>query len=79
MYQIEFQLTSTGPFNPATGAFTSTVSGLPGTETFTGTVTLTPGVNGTAVTMNGEFTYTGDPEWTCTVPDIFLGQATINP
>jgi hypothetical protein len=42
-------------------------------------VTLTPSASGTAVTMNGEFTYTGDPEWTCTVPDVFTGQTTINP
>ena len=77
MVQIEFQLTSTGPYNPATGAFTSLVSGLPGTETFTGVATFTPGAGGTVVSMNGEFTYTGDPEWTCTVPDVFSGQATI--
>ena len=79
MYQIEFQLTSTGPYNPATGAFTSTVGGLPGTETYIGTITLTPGANGNEVAMNGEFTYTGDPDWSCTVPDVFSGQATINP
>lgn len=79
MYQIELQLTSTGPYNPATGAFTSTVSGLPGTETYTGKVTFTPGAGGTIVSMNGQFTYTGDPEWTCNVPDLFSGQTTINP
>ena len=79
MYQIEFQLTSTGLYNPATGAFASTVSGLPGTETYTGIVTLVPGAGGTVVTMSGQYTYTGDPEWTCSVPDQFSGQATINP
>ncbi len=79
LYQIEFQLTSTGPYNPATGAFTSTVSGLPGTETYTGIVTLAPGAGGFVVTMSGQYTYTGDPEWTCSVPDQFSGQATINP
>jgi len=79
LYQIEFQLTSTGPYNPATGAFTSTVSGLPGTETYTGIVTLAPGAGGTVVNMSGQYTYTGDPDWTCSVPDQFSGQATINP
>lgn len=79
LYQIEYQITSTGPYNPATGAFTSTVSGLPGTETYTGIVTLTPGAGGTVVTMSGQYTYTGDPDWTCSVPDQFSGQATINP
>lgn len=79
MYQIEYQLTTSGPYDPANGSFTSTRSGLPGTQTYSGVLTLTPGSAGTVVTMNGQFTYTGDPEYTCPVADVFSGNATITP
>lgn len=79
MYQHEYQLTTSGPYDPSSGNFTSTLSGLPGTQTYSGVVSLTPGPAGVVVAMNGQFTYTGDPEYTCPEADIFSGQATINP
>ena len=63
LVQIVNSLTSTGPYDPGTGAFTAEVSGLPGTETYTGTITAIPDPSGGTVIRieDGLYTYGDDP------------------
>ena len=67
MVQVVNGLTSGGPYIAATGVFTSTVSGLPGAEIFTGTISTAPdaATGGTAVLIDGRYTYTDDPGVSC--------------
>lgn len=60
MVQVVNGITSTGPFDPATGVFTAEATGLPGTEVYTGTVSM----NG-SVTMEGTYTYIDGSSGTC--------------
>ncbi|MBI3159682.1 MAG: hypothetical protein HYZ26_08815 [Chloroflexi bacterium] len=69
MVQVVNGITSTGPYDPATGAFTAEATGLPGTEVFTGTVSLNGGV-----TMEGDYTYIDGSSATCDAVFPFSGE-----
>ncbi len=53
LIQVDAGITSSGTYDPVTGAFSTTATGLPGTEIYTGTITF----NGTTVTITGTYTY----------------------
>ena len=78
LVQIVNSLTSTGPYDPVTGAFTAIVSGLPGTETYTGTITASAAPDGGTVIRieDGLYTYADDPA-TCQGFWPFTGRTTL--
>ena len=53
LIQVDAGITSSGAYDPVTGAFSTTATGLPGTEIYTGTITF----DGTTVTIAGTYTY----------------------
>lgn len=75
LYQVAANITSTGPYDPATGEFTAIKAGLPGTETYSGVITAAVGADGqTVVTMSGTYSYGNDPNVTCVGTWPFSGQ-----
>jgi len=79
LVQIVNGITSTGPYDPATGTFTAEVSGLPGTETYTGTITTSPDPDGGTVVsiVDGLYTYGNDPGISCQGYWPFTGTTTV--
>lgn len=70
LFQVNAGITSSGSYDPATGAFTTSVGGLPGTEIYSGTISF----DGATITMSGTYTY-DDPQGCDGLWAIF-GQAT---
>ncbi len=61
LVQVVNGLTLTGPYDPATGEFTVSISGLPGTEIYAGVIAF----DGTTITLAGTYTYIDDPNQAC--------------
>jgi hypothetical protein len=78
--QLNAGITTAGPYDAITGAFTASLSGLPGTETYSGTLLAASGAaGGTLVTMTGEYGYGGDANF-CgggTSSQLFAGTAEV--
>ncbi len=55
LFQVNAGITSSGSYDPATGAFSTSVGGLPGTEIYSGTISF----DGATITMSGTYTYDG--------------------
>ena len=59
--QIVNGIVTTGPFDPETGAFTTSLAGLPGTEIYDGVLSW----DGETVSVKGTYTYVDDPNQAC--------------
>jgi hypothetical protein len=70
LFQVNAGITSTGSYDPASGAFTTSVGGLPGTEIYSGTISF----DGATITISGTYTY-DDPQ-ACDGLWAIFGQAT---
>ncbi|MEW5939618.1 MAG: hypothetical protein AB1750_08155 [Chloroflexota bacterium] len=70
--QVDADITTTGTYDPATGAFSTSAVVGPGTESYAGTISFdgtTIVVTGTnTYEQSGQCTYTGSVEGTTTVP-----------
>jgi hypothetical protein len=72
LLQVDAGITTTGTYDPVTGAFATSAVVGPGTESYTGTIAF----DGTTITVSGEnsyeqsgqCTYTGSMAGTTTVP-----------
>lgn len=74
LLQVNANITTTGPYNAATGAFTTTKAGLPGLETYTGLIRF----DGTKIQMSGTYSYTNDPNLPCKFgPWNIFGETTV--
>jgi|GEM_PF-2171528 len=74
LLQVNANIMTTGPYNPGTGAFTTTKSGLPGLETYTGLIRF----DGTKIQMSGTYAYTNDPNLPCKFgPWNIFGETTV--
>ena len=71
MVQVVNGITSTGPYDPASGEFTAQATGLPGTETYAGTVEL-----GGTIVMEGIYSYDDLNPATCLGTWPFSGEYT---
>jgi hypothetical protein len=69
LLQVDASITTTGPYDPATGAFNTSAPVGPGTEYYTGTITY----DGTLITVTGQSAYT-QPGLECT--NDIAGQTT---
>lgn len=80
--QINAAITTIGPYDDSSGAFTATLSGLPGAETYTGVLTTEAADDGVVrVTMSGEYGY-GDDAYFCdggTSSQLFSGTTEVTP
>ena len=66
MLQVAAGITTSGPYDAETGAFTASLGGLPGTEIYTGVISATATIEGgSMVYMTGDYTYTDDPNLPC--------------
>lgn len=80
MIQLNAGITTSGPYDPVTGEFTTTATNLPGNETYTGSIDISSGDNGeTSVAMNGETGYGNDPNYCSgnTSSQLFSGEASL--
>ncbi|GAB4270480.1 MAG: hypothetical protein Kow0080_15000 [Candidatus Promineifilaceae bacterium] len=59
--QIVNGIVTAGPYDPATGAFTTSLAGLPGTEIYDGVLAW----DGQTVSVKGTYTYVDDPNQAC--------------
>ncbi len=73
LLQVDANIVSIGTYTPATGAFTTTKTGLPGTEIYTGTLTF----DGTTIKILGTYTYTNDPNVKCVGLWVISGQKVV--
>ena len=73
LLQVDANIASVGTYTPATGAFTTTKTGLPGTEIYTGTLTF----DGTTIKILGTYTYTNDPNVKCVGLWVISGQKVV--
>lgn len=73
LLQVNANIATVGTYTPATGAFTTTKTGLPGTEIYTGTLTF----DGTTIKVLGTYTYINDPNVKCVGLWVISGQQVV--
>ncbi|HKY78574.1 MAG TPA: hypothetical protein VJ182_01100, partial [Anaerolineales bacterium] len=72
MVQVVNGITSTGPYDPASGEYSAEATGLPGTETYAGSISS----DGLVVTMEGIYSYDDLDPATCLGTWPFSGEYT---